>query len=112
VLSTRPMIRSFVLVLSLALATTGCDQGVGQRCQSTADCEDGLVCVVVQERGVCQSSSTPVGADAATDAPARRRDRRHRDRRRAAGRRHARRVSSAYRRSTGTAAHGVGATAP
>ncbi|MBP8807653.1 MAG: hypothetical protein KBG48_25900 [Kofleriaceae bacterium] len=63
------MIRSFVLVLSLALATTGCDQGVGQRCQSTADCEDGLVCVVVQERGVCQSSSTPVGADAATDAP-------------------------------------------
>src|SRR5688572_21088540 len=44
------------LVLSLALmAFGGCKQGVGERCEITSDCEDGLVC------SASQHECTPTG---------------------------------------------------
>lgn len=48
----------FALLAPLCLAT-GCQQGVGNRCQVQSDCEDGLLCVLPagatpQAGGTCQ----------------------------------------------------------
>ncbi len=55
-----------VIVLSAVLAL-GCRQGEGERCQTTADCEDGLQCV--ESTHTCLVSEPSTGNDGGTDAP-------------------------------------------
>jgi hypothetical protein len=55
--SLRPF--AAALVLSIPFAFAGCKQGVGDRCQTDSDCDDGLVCVLPsggtpQTGGTCQ----------------------------------------------------------
>ena len=50
-------------VAVLALATAGCKQGEGERCQVSADCNGGLVCVLpaggsAAEGGSCQKEGS------------------------------------------------------
>ncbi len=62
---------SLVLVLGVAAGAAGCKSGVGERCQVTADCQDGLVCV--KGTDTCAESVTgdiDGGIDAALDASA------------------------------------------
>ena len=57
------------LVLSL-LALTACKSGLGEHCQVTADCEEGLVCG--QRTSTCQTefeSEFDASVDAAQDGP-------------------------------------------
>ena len=69
-LRTRRMLRVasifFVAVRALG-ATTGCQQGEGERCQTNSDCEDGLTCN--RSTNTCLSGSTQSGIDAGIDAP-------------------------------------------
>ena len=58
-------------IAALALATAGCKQGEGERCQVSADCNGGLVCVLpaggsAAEGGSCQKEGAiDAGAPAA-----------------------------------------------
>jgi hypothetical protein len=57
----------FALVAPLLLVT-GCKQGVGERCQTTDDCNDGLICVLpaggsVQAGGTCKATDESGSAD-------------------------------------------------
>ncbi len=63
--ATSRAVVAVVIVLGLsALAfVSGCQQGIGQRCQVQADCDSGLICVIPpgmspQVGGVCQSATT------------------------------------------------------
>ncbi len=54
----RSLAVAFTLVVPLSLVA-GCKQGVGDRCQVTSDCNDGLICVLPaggtpQAGGTCQ----------------------------------------------------------
>ena len=49
------------VVLGAMLAAAGCKQGKGDRCQITADCQDGLVCSAAT--GTC-SGGAMSGIDA------------------------------------------------
>ncbi len=67
------IMRNFSVVLLLVLGpvgAAGCRQGVGQRCEVAADCNDGLFCVrenAADQDGTCQTTGQP---DAAADVPA------------------------------------------
>lgn len=63
------MFRSLTVAVLVSLtALVGCVQGEGQRCQTNADCDDGLTCN--RSLGVCKSSSAQVDdIDAGIDAP-------------------------------------------
>jgi hypothetical protein len=71
---TRSLRRSAVIALVAApLLFAACKQGVGDRCQVPADCEDGLLCVVPtgappQSGGTCQPAGLPLDA-ATADLP-------------------------------------------
>jgi hypothetical protein len=55
----------FALTAPLLLAS-GCKQGIGDRCQTTSDCDDGLVCVLpgtVQVGGTCKAADQSGGTD-------------------------------------------------
>ncbi len=57
------------LVLALAAGLAGCKSGVGERCQVTADCEDGLQCVAGTDTCVeSVGANVDGGIDAALDA--------------------------------------------
>lgn len=69
--SLRALLASSVALLSLA--TAGCKQGDGERCQVGADCQDGLVCVLraggnPAEGGTCKPGSA-ADASANLDGP-------------------------------------------
>ncbi|MBK7193961.1 MAG: hypothetical protein IPH80_15885 [Myxococcales bacterium] len=55
-----------VLVLS-ALLALGCRQGEGERCQTTSDCEDGLICSPSTRE--CLVTEPGTGSDGGVDAP-------------------------------------------
>ena len=47
----------FTLLLSMSLSGfAGCEQGEGDRCEVTSDCEDGLICCIPAGtlEGTCQ----------------------------------------------------------
>ena len=70
VLFTRSMRRLFAFALSVGLAAgglAGCHQGVGERCQTNADCDDGLICN--SATSTCLATSTGGGIDGGVDAP-------------------------------------------
>ncbi len=55
--------RTLLLLLGLAVAA-GCKDGLGDRCQVSSDCDDGLVCVLPvggtpQSGGVCETAEGP-----------------------------------------------------
>ena len=57
---------AFVALLAPLVLVAGCKQGVGDRCQVTSDCQDGLVCVLQagqtpQVGGTCSNPNTLVG---------------------------------------------------
>ncbi len=53
----KSVVKSFVVALGIALVgvSGGCKQGLGERCQVIADCEDGLICN--QATMTCQSTT-------------------------------------------------------
>jgi hypothetical protein len=66
----RTMRSPSLLVAAIALSSSfvlaGCKQGIGDRCQVTSDCEDGLFCQIPsggspQSGGVCVTGVTPDG---------------------------------------------------
>ena len=61
----------FALTAPLLLAS-GCKQGVGDRCQTTSDCDDGLICVLpgtVQVGGTCKATDQSGGDDMNATTP-------------------------------------------
>ena len=54
------------LLVSATLLASGCQQGAGEPCQVTSDCEDGLVCL---STGICESSGSSNGSDATPPPP-------------------------------------------
>jgi hypothetical protein len=55
-------------LVALGMLAVSCEQNLGERCQSSADCEDGLICNVAT--GTCAMMSAG-GIDATVpDAPA------------------------------------------
>jgi hypothetical protein len=56
--------------LAASLLLSACKQDVGDRCQVTSDCRDGLICVLGNNSsltgGTCQSTGGGVSVDAAT----------------------------------------------
>jgi len=66
----RSTLASLGLSLLASLALAGCKSGLGEHCQVTADCEDGLVCG--SQSSTCQEDVEGVdggGIDAAQDGP-------------------------------------------
>jgi hypothetical protein len=75
-LSNTPMRRLGFIVLGLSFVTlTACKSGLDERCQVTADCEDGLVCAPATD--LCSESANDgldageidAAIDAREDAP-------------------------------------------
>jgi hypothetical protein len=57
----RNLAVAFTLVVPLSFVA-GCKQGIGDRCQVTSDCNDGLICVLPaggtpQAGGTCQPAA-------------------------------------------------------
>lgn len=65
--SNTPMRRlSFVFLALSFVSLTACKSGIGERCQVSSDCEDGLVCAPSTD--TCAETADSEG-DAAVDAP-------------------------------------------